>query len=56
MNSIIECEGGNDYNLTHMKKAQLQREGQLPVSIEVTDDFLEWATDEDEWKWRQQWT
>ena len=36
-NSIIESYGGNDYKLTHMNKEKLEREGQLPTSIIVSE-------------------
>jgi hypothetical protein len=35
-NSIIEANGGNDYKLVHMNKAKLEKEGRLPVAIQVT--------------------
>lgn len=39
LESIILCGGGNDYKLPHMNKDRLARQGQLPVSIQVTDEL-----------------
>jgi hypothetical protein len=33
MNSIIECDGSNNYQITHMNKMRLERLGLLPRSI-----------------------
>jgi hypothetical protein len=38
MNDIIEFHGGNDYQITHMNKAGLERENNLPISIPVSAD------------------
>ena len=37
LNSIIEKQGGNDYKLTHMNKAKLERENRLPHVLPVTE-------------------
>ncbi|KAG7346706.1 hypothetical protein IV203_005775 [Nitzschia inconspicua] len=39
LESIILCGGGNNYKMPHVHKDQLARQGQLPVSIEVTDEL-----------------
>ena len=36
MNQIIATDGGNDFKIPHMNKDQLEREGRLPVTIQVT--------------------
>ena len=36
---IILCDGGNNYKLPHMGKERLARQGQLPVSIAVSDEL-----------------
>jgi len=41
MQEVITCHGGNDYELKHMNKAQLERTGALPMSIEANADALE---------------
>jgi hypothetical protein len=38
LEKIILCDGGNSYKLPHMGKERLLRQGQLPVSIGVTDE------------------
>ena len=35
LNKILESNGGNDYTLGHMKKAKLERLGQLPLRIQA---------------------
>jgi hypothetical protein len=35
MNEIIKDNGGNDYNLPHMNKEKLEREGRLPLVLTV---------------------
>jgi hypothetical protein len=43
LNEIIEKHGGNDYKIPHYGKERLEREGRLPMSLEVTqqlDDIL----------------
>ena len=42
MNDIIESQGGNDYKITHMNKAGLEREDNLPISIPVTAAAADW--------------
>lgn len=42
LNSIIECNGGNDYKIVHMSKEKLEREGLLPTNIIVTDEAESW--------------
>ena len=41
LNQIIECNGNNDYKLPHMAKEKLERAGNLPVTIPVTDAAYE---------------
>jgi hypothetical protein len=36
-NEIIEAHGGNDYKIVHMGKERLERNGQLPLVLEVTE-------------------
>ena len=38
-NCIIEQEGGNDYAIPHMSKEALERRGELPLVLEVTDAY-----------------
>ena len=38
LNEIIDCDGGNQHKIPHMNKDRLERLGQLPVSLEVTED------------------
>ncbi|KAL7568198.1 hypothetical protein ACA910_020889 [Epithemia clementina (nom. ined.)] len=35
-NSIIECNGGNDYKIEHIGKERLERIGRLPTTLRVT--------------------
>ena len=35
LNKILEHGGRNDYKLGHLKKAKLERQGQLPVTLEA---------------------
>jgi hypothetical protein len=37
LNEIITHHGNNDYQIPHMAKERLEREGQLPVTIPVCD-------------------
>jgi hypothetical protein len=39
LEQIILCDGGNNYKLPHMGKERLLRQGQLPVSIGVSDEL-----------------
>jgi hypothetical protein len=39
-NSIIEEFGGNDYKLTHMNKDRLEREGNLPRELSLTEEAI----------------
>jgi hypothetical protein len=39
LEKIILCGGGNNYKLPHMGKERLLRQGQLPVSIQVSDEL-----------------
>jgi hypothetical protein len=39
LEQIILCDGGNNYKLHHMGKERLLRQGQLPVSIAVSDEL-----------------
>jgi len=41
MQEIILCNGGNDYRLTHMSKTQLERHGNLPMSIAASAGVIE---------------
>ena len=41
MQEILLCHGGNDYKLKHMSKSQLERNGNLPMSIEASAGVLE---------------
>ena len=36
MNEIIDNDGGNDYEIPHMGKEQLERQGRLPIVLAVT--------------------
>ena len=38
LNRIIETGGNNDYDIPHMKKSSMERAGQLPASIEISND------------------
>ena len=42
MNSIIECNGGNNYAIPHMNKTGLEREDNLPIYIPVTAAAANW--------------
>jgi hypothetical protein len=35
-NSILENNGDNQFKIVHMNKERLEREGRLPVAIQVT--------------------
>jgi len=37
LNEVIEQNGGNNYKIPHMGKARLERDGNLPVAIELTE-------------------
>jgi len=37
MNKVIECHGGNEYQIPHMGKERLERTGQLLQSIRITE-------------------
>ena len=39
MESIILNDGSNSYKLPHLRKDALQRQGQLPLSIAVTEEL-----------------
>jgi hypothetical protein len=39
LEQIILCGGGNNYKLPHMGKERLLRQGQLPMSIGVSDEL-----------------
>ena len=43
MNEIIENDGGNDYNVPHMGKDQLERQGRLPIVLAVTKKAEEYS-------------
>ena len=38
---ILKDHGGNDFNLPHLQKEKLEKEGQLPRQLPVSDDALE---------------
>jgi hypothetical protein len=40
LNEIIENHGNNDYKIPHMAKQRLERMGQLPISLEVTNQAM----------------
>ena len=40
METIILRNGGNDYKIPHMSKQRLERNGELPVSIVVSDELF----------------
>ena len=45
LNLFIEHHGGNDFRLPHLRKAALRREGQLPITLPVTEaplEYLDW--------------
>jgi hypothetical protein len=44
LEQIIIRDGGNNYKPPHMGKERLLRQGQLPVSIGVSDELQEVAT------------
>ena len=48
MNQVIECLGNNDYKLEHMNKKRLEKLGELPRSIRVTDDSERFIDEEDD--------
>ena len=48
LNSIIVAGGDNDYKVTHMGKAELEREGLLPVSIRVTGEADHWNVENED--------
>ena len=41
LNEIIEKHGGNNYKIPHMSKERLEREGQLPTVLPVTQRLEE---------------
>ena len=41
MQEMFIVHGDNDYELQHLNKAQLERTGALPMSIETNADALE---------------
>ena len=42
MNMIVKRNGDNDFDVPHIGKDALARRGQLPKSIEVADELLEY--------------
>ena len=42
MNEIIDCDGGNHYDIVHLNKLRLERLGELPQSIYMTDRANDW--------------
>ena len=45
MNEIIDDKGDNKYKIPHMGKDRLERTNQLPVSLEVTQEALNYPLD-----------
>ena len=43
LNEILICNGDNNYKLPHISKAKLEREGQLPMSIHVAEEAIQWV-------------
>ena len=43
-NQIITHHGDNDYNIDHIRKEQLERNGNLPDVMDVVEDVEEYAT------------
>ena len=43
MIEILKCKGNNNYKLPHMNKASLDRQGKLPVVLEVDRDLVQEA-------------
>ena len=37
---ILRHQGGNDFKLPHIGKHRLQRLGQLPTSLQLSDDAM----------------
>ena len=48
MSQVILCNGGNNYELQHMNKQQLERNGALPMLIAASDEVLAAITDDKE--------
>lgn len=42
-----ECHGGNDYDIPHLSKEKLERNGRLPTCIQVSCEALEVLGDMD---------
>ena len=42
LNEILKDNGGNDYKLPHINKAQLERNGELPSSIHIAEEAFQW--------------
>ena len=40
MNEIIDCHGGDDYDIPHLAKEALETRNELPVALEVTNTTL----------------
>ena len=40
MNEIIDCNGGNDFDIPHLAKEVLERRNKLPIALEVTNTAL----------------
>jgi hypothetical protein len=47
-NEIIEAHGNNDYKIPHFGKERLERTGQLPISLEVTNQAMVLGQEEQE--------
>jgi hypothetical protein len=41
LNEIIECHGSNNYKIPHYNKQRMETNGELPVSLEVTERIQE---------------
>ena len=42
LNEIIKTHGSNDYSIPHMGKAKLEREGRLPLTLDVCEEGIQW--------------
>ena len=39
LNEILECHGDNEYTIPHLGKERLDREGNLPETLEVSEVY-----------------
>ena len=42
MNEIMECHGDNTYEIPHLNKTKLEKEGTLPITLPVSNVGLEY--------------